>query len=724
MYRHTVDDIKETPEKVFVSSEEKKKFSMYGDRFTTVEDTYNKEELDAYISKLQDINETIETILDKSNKVSNSIENIKKLKDGQVIDYRSNKGFINIENNNGIVSDVSLEGQTLVNILPDTWRDKYTYGDVNHEVGTMKDYFRRMPTNVKVKPNTEYTVIVTINRNSLSSGQTFVLMDAHEPGDFISSAKIYIPSGVKGLFVKKFISADIINDSTEHKTYLRTDTNCTNPGIVEISEMMIIEGDHTDKPLSYFSGLKSVGDEDDKIEIKSSSKNIIDLLDYKSKTTAGASLDVYESNKLKITTLPDNTNRYPSVWFDNFNFIPGIKYRVKIKISKSVSNIQPRFSIRQSRYNDTPLKDIGERNGNGIVDGTFIPTNRTHRIEFFGGNHVGQLADTWAIFEDIQIFIEDEDTNMESFILPENNKKQLMYYDNISNQWLKPILRSLPNGIKDTIEKHNDGKYYYHKRCEEMLLDGSEDWRISDDTDSNNIYTMECTQNSKIIKKSSSMICDKLSVREDTLSDKISTSTTNYGIMFTLDQFIRIKNSHCTSLNSFKQWLQDNNVTVVYQLANEEVYECNDLTLNLYDKSSVICESGPILPILQISVASFIGNVLNNIKDRVSKLESALYDNYLFRNKMMLQNMYSSDDTLFKVALEVMNTRDISNNEDSELLELILKNIEPGKENYDRCFMESVIDFYTIIGKISFDVADALFTLIEKQHEEVINVIE
>ncbi len=86
--------------------------------------------------------------------------------------------------------------------------------------------------------------------------------------------------------------------------------------------------------------------------------------------------------------------------------------------------------------------------------------------------------------------------------------------------------------------------------------------------------------------------------------------------------------------------------------------------------------------------------------------------------------MYSSDDTLFKVALEVMNTRDISNNEDSELLELILKNIEPGKENYDRCFMESVIDFYTIIGKISFDVADALFTLIEKQHEEVINVIE
>lgn len=44
-----------------------------------------------------------------------------------------------------------------------------------------------------------------------------------------------------------------------------------------VEDVMILEGDHTDKPLSYFEGLKSVGDGVDNITISSRNENILDI---------------------------------------------------------------------------------------------------------------------------------------------------------------------------------------------------------------------------------------------------------------------------------------------------------------------------------------------------------------------------------------------------------------------------------------------------------------
>lgn len=45
----------------------------------------------------------------------------------------------------------------------------------------------------------------------------------------------------------------------------------------------------------------------------------------------------------------------------------------------------------------------------------------------------------------------------------QSNKKPLLYYNPTTETWEKPILREW-----DTIEKHSDGKYYYHQRSEEI----------------------------------------------------------------------------------------------------------------------------------------------------------------------------------------------------------------------------------------------------------------
>ena len=57
---------------------------------------------------------------------------------------------------------------------------------------------------------------------------------------------------------------------------------------------------------------------------------------------------------------------------------------------------------------------------------------------------------------------------------------------------------------------------------------------------------------------------------------------------------------------------------------------------------------------------------------------------------------------------------------DEDLFMMIYKNIIVGKENYNRAEIEEIIDFYTMIGSLDFDMASILFDLIEQQHVEII----
>ena len=65
----------------------------------------------------------------------------------------------------------------------------------------------------------------------------------------------------------------------------------------------------------------------------------------------------------------------------------------------------------------------------------------------------------------------------------QSDKKRLLYYNNETQAWEKPILRQW-----DSIEKHADGKYYYHQRSGEVVLNGSENWYLR--TDISNVNTI------------------------------------------------------------------------------------------------------------------------------------------------------------------------------------------------------------------------------------------
>ena len=669
---------------------------------------------------------SIETLLGKTNKVSNSIENIMKLKNGQVIDYKSNKGCINIENNNGIVSDVFLEGQTLVNLWGTKTEDFIITNQASFnpysrciEYTSTENRFSNCYTKniTRYKPNTKYTIIVNVFENTFTTTSPVLRVSSDKgngPDIGISNDKRYIKGGFVGTQVFTITTLpDLSVSIVGLRTYV--DNVDSEVGAKIKFNIVVLEGDHTDKHLSYFEGLKSVGDGTDKIVVESikGDGNLFnsDGLKY------SKSLNLVVGNHYNEAHTPTDQPQ---------KRIIGLPIRLPRNSNLKVYFKCKGYQIAHIFY---------DKNLRFVRDRSWCPNNidiSPRDNEVYVASYIKRDDDAVMSQSDIdyikQNAIITESVNFESIVYtPYQSNKKALYY-NKNNEWLKPVLRSLPNGVKDTIEKHSNGKYYYHKRCDEIILNGSENIEVSGVRDQNDTiafnirFTGSCNTQ---LKDNITTLSDKF--KSISFDDETEDKEHVLQGFYDYQQYIRLRiirtKLSTQDANGLKQWLQNNNVTVVYQLANEEVYECNDLTLNLYDKSSIICKSGPLLPNLQVSVASFIGNILINIKDRVSKLESTLYDNYLFRNKMMLQNMYSSDDTLFKVALEVMSVRETANNEDSELIELILKNIEPGKENYDRYFMENIIDFYTIIGKISFEVADVLFELIEKQHEEVVDVI-
>ena len=79
-----------------------------------------------------------------------------------------------------------------------------------------------------------------------------------------------------------------------------------------------------------------------------------------------------------------------------------------------------------------------------------MPTHTKHRIDFFTGNHNGTLGGTWVEFTDIQISIDNDDFSY--FTQNQSDKKRLLYYNEETQAWEKPILRQW-----DSIENRANG---------------------------------------------------------------------------------------------------------------------------------------------------------------------------------------------------------------------------------------------------------------------------
>lgn len=192
------------------------------------------------------------------------------------------------------------------------------------------------------------------------------------------------------------------------------------------------------------------------------------------------------------------------------------------------------------------------------------------------------------------------------------DKKRILYYNDETQTWEKPVLREW-----DSIEKHSDGKYYYHKRSGEVVLNGSEEWVLNDTQENTCRYRVR----NENIKNSSKLIADRCMFRGDLAHG-------DYEYIFmndALNLYININKSKLSSQDAqgFKNWLQANPTTVAYELAEEKVYECTSINLITYDdETNYIVTAGSIAPISTLKVMCNVTNVVRELEQKVSNLEN------------------------------------------------------------------------------------------------------
>lgn len=593
---------------------------------------------------------TVNTHTEQINNLNKELDRVKKLEESTVSTVETESDFTTVEaTSNGYFEDVKLEGKTLVN-LNDCNEPYQVYAPTiiyqNVGVGKLN----------QIKPNTKYTVValgMTTNFN----------------GQFLISKvcdKITLVNGVG-----TFTSYSELNYSLQFRPHFYGANFTTND--TSSLKLVILEGDHTQNPPSYFEGLKSVGDGADEIVVSSvNNGNILKNEEFELGSLTWIKGEIYDSSNQVRTK---NFIQVAKGMRLKRNFLCAIFAYDKNK--KFVKHLETRKS-----YYDT---DIVIPNGVAYIKVESSP-GLVNYSTFYLGVSLGN--------------------NNLSY---KQDKKRLLYYNDETQTWEKPILRRW-----DSIEKHADGKYYYHQRSGEVILNGSENWGMS----GSNFGEFACFYLSFNLKiNGKSVLSDKFASLEPMQTEANSVIGEGISTHHTTPSFRVIVNKSKLSTQDvadFKQWLQANNVTVVYQLAEEKVYECTNIDLITYaNETNYIVESGAIVPRTTLKVHNNISNVVSLLQKKVSLLESNITNYMITQNRIQLASTYSADSVTFKVDYALCS-EEVEYNED--LYNLILNNILVGKDNYDYDKMFNIILDYTSWNQISWEQFDILVGVMDIRH--------
>ena len=626
---------------------------------------------------------TVNTHTEQISNLNKELDRVKKLEESTVSTVTTESDFTTVEaTSNGYFEDVKLEGKTLVNICP---KPKASVGDGNHlnnviisdnvveitaEEGryTGVNFTQNSP---HMKPNTTYTIVANILENTMTKG-SIAIIEANPDTSFTGTS---IPLGYKGLFVQKTTTRSVY---TLPRIQSMTTTTCKTGEKIKFS-LMVLEGDHTQNPPSYFEGLKSVGDGVDEIVVSSVNENLFD-----GKFTDG--INTYGT-----------LNIDKRVWFVLNSSVGDFSFKANAICSgTSYSKLELYASNSPNATSINGMRVVGVFNIiNGVVEFTQNKISEKYIYICVPGT-------TSNVFTLNNIMI-NKGTTPKPYTPHKLDKKRLLYYNNETQTWEKPILRQW-----DSIEKHADGKYYYHQRSGEVVLNGSESWTNSSVTTTNTIrFLFDLVDN----KYNTAPLSDKFKgmvyVRDDIEGAMIGEST---------NLTISILKSKLPTQDAqgFKQWLQANNVTVVYQLAQEKVYECTNIDLITYaNETNYIVESGAIVPRSILKVHNNISNVVSLLQKKVSLLESNVKASQEVQDMMILE----TDMRMLDIELALMEFIPMTLNlGGSDMLRSatyfnFLKN-HIINETYEKEYLENVMNKYLATGRINQDEYNELYKIL------------
>ncbi|MDK0563172.1 hypothetical protein P6P00_14440 [Clostridium perfringens] len=449
----------------------------------------------------------------------------------------------------GITTDMVIKGRTLQNFKSNVknyiskWVDNGDNYSLNLPSGSGQPYILYGLTQT-LKENQKYTVIVNLIEYT-SGALHFSFMNSE--GNKPASTELVAES--KGL--KKFVFT--INNTIKAETLRLLPRNGIN-NIYSVSKnILILEGDWTNKPIpQYFEGIKSFGQEEDKISILSNGKNFVkNLNDYIEEGNY-----VYADPYIYFPIYyPINSNNlYCSYYCNN---LPSGSYLLLTK--RPVYNVE---------YQDVLIaNNSGKLEGGKIVKSKTLNENNSNII-YLGYAINGKKIDdikNYIKLNDLRVQLEIG-TNKTEYVC-DYDKKDILLSELGFDEGIRGV-----NSIRDEL---NFIRNVAIKKIHKYTLTAELNWHIYDLTEDIRQFYIQPLEPLVVDDR------DAINCISSTLpSCKYNDRTNLVNHIYCNANLLAILKPKSTTLEEFKQWLRDNPTTVYYKLA-EPVETPLDENINL-----------------------------------------------------------------------------------------------------------------------------------------------
>ena len=451
---------------------------------------------------------------------------------------------------NGLV-DVMCEGNTLVNLIKQVNGFTYTHYPLTiGEIYTLIiEFTSNSECNLYIEENITWANLSTTSISGVKNGYNKFVVKLTIPSNYIGTEKINITNRVNGTYDGNVKFTDV--------------------------KPILLKGDWTNKeiPTEYFEGMKSVGEcEDNKIEILSNNGNLYKRLENSHYKVYGSTVTIIEEN--------ENGFIYKAEEWDM-----GLSYLISTEgLFKN-----KKYRLSWEGNNNTPNAPLLHSDGIKLLDSNKSFKEIISWDDFDYLEYDFKLPDSFEQGDILEIRFKNGALSVENgacnicineigvaknTVISKLNKKEIL---------INEPLRSVPNGVKDRIVKIG-GKYFIERNCKQVRLELKSGGLLEElETEDTIVAGIWNYSDKKYHKKN---IINHINDTFTDVNDRSSQNEYIYSDGWNINFFIRIKKSRLTenTLQGVKNWLQNNPINLVYELATP-TYEPLEVepTLNTYN---------------------------------------------------------------------------------------------------------------------------------------------
>lgn len=584
--RNTKEDVRVKAEETRVSAEtkrveaEKLRATSEEERHAYIEETVKPavELVESYDSR---ITQNATDIKQNSKEIVRAFDAVN---DGSFLPFNGEN--VTVEHSKiGFTKDMQIEGMTYQNLF-----DSYT------KTWNTSNWNNILPLVSTLKPSTVYTLVLDITNNTINKGFNIACDDGNQSTQFISP-NFTVSQGFNGRLVKKVMSKANLTDCLSSFYTIHDPSSYTGSCNVK---GMLLEGDYTNSYTpSYFEGIKSVGEKENKISILSTGKNLFNVKKL-------------EDYGMGFTLVDETTNTFT---IDNH------------KNNKDLLEIMG-MNILRGKSNITISHTAEKVSGRGIgVFEAYHPDGTTTILGHLSGGKFKKTI-TKPIDKLIFSYSDTGVTKFSNIIISEEEFSEFEPYKQDKKEILLPFsdgFKGLINGAKDTTILKEDG-LYIRKKIKRKVLNGSEgeDWGLSHVF--TNTISVSLNLTDAVARSGNEAICDKLTYVDGLWQDapKYDVQAFDIGGKGTLNMRILKSNLETYDITGLKKYLSQNLIIIYYELATPVDYKITDLNsinLETFKDMTYVSSENEIQPKLSFKAPADVPATISSLKAKNISLE-------------------------------------------------------------------------------------------------------